>query len=87
MIFCFMRFNASKTHQSIFIYLFFLDAGGGDSSLWGLYSHRQQEEQDAGRVGRHSQVPPRLDEVAQSSEQGDADGKGHAGQRPWRTEE
>lgn len=45
------------------------------------HSHRQQEEEHAGRVGRGRQAPPRLDEVAQSAEQGDADGERHAGQR------
>lgn len=60
-----------------------VDAGAA-SSPRGCYSHGQQEEEDAARVGRRGQVPPRLDEVSQDAEQGDADGEPHTGQRPWR---
>jgi len=55
---------------------------GGDSSLGGLNSHRHQEEQDPRRVRHRGQDPPRPDEVAQSSKQGDAHCKTDARQRP-----
>lgn len=65
-------------HQYIWLFWFYLDAGGGS------HSHRQQEDQHTGRVGCRGQAPPRLDEIAQSAKQGDADREYHTGQRPWR---
>lgn len=50
----------------------------------GVYSHRQQEEEDAGGVCDCCQVPPGPDEVAQSCKEGDANRKHDTGQRPWK---